>query len=517
MLLGSTDFSTAPLAAVQRTAPAHGQLTLASNGAFLYVPDGGFSGTDTFTFQATDSRLASNIGTVTIDVLPVIAPPVVLPQGYATQEDQRLYVVAPGVLADDTDPQGLPLTAIVATFPRDGTVIVNAAGAFVYTPNPGFTGIDTFSYVASDGRSVSAPATVAIGVTPIGGTTAAVVPATITGSSTTSNVTNNPSPSFTGTTIPNGIVYLYAIPTSVQAGLLSGSPASASPADVAARAALAGLTVVGQTISDSNGVYTVTSRPLFDGAYNYFVEALRTDGLSAGVVFAGMVTIDTVAPKIVDPQLLARAGEVAVTFQDLGSGMDLASLANPANYSFSRQFYVFPKQNVITSAQVLPTAGPSDPVTVILHESAPRIRHGNYLFQVLAAGIRDVAGNALDGALQWDVPDGQRHAGEQLQRGVLHQRHERRPGEADHPDDPGRDRPGDAHHAGPGVPRRDHRPAEHARRPSGPRGGAQEELICHVGAAEAGRVGRGVEMAPGRNTAGSRPTKPARSPDSSAP
>jgi hypothetical protein len=254
--------------------------------------------------------------------------------------------------------------------------------------------------------AVSTPAVVTIAVTPIAGTTAHVVPTSVTGTSATGTVTNNPTPSFTGTTIPNSIVYLYAIPASVQAGLLTGSPANVGLAAVAARAGAAGLTVVGQTTSDANGTYVVTSGPLDDGTYRYFVEAFRPDGLSTGVVYAGTLTIDTAAPRITNVELLARAGQIAVTFQDVGSGMNLASLANPANYSFSREFYVNPKLNVITSAQVLPTALPTDPVTVILHESAPRIRHGSYLFQVIGGGIKDVAGNSLDGAFNGTYPTG---------------------------------------------------------------------------------------------------------------
>jgi hypothetical protein len=131
VLLNSIDYSSNPLSAVTKTGPSHGVLALASNGAFVYEPYPGFSGVDSFTFQATDGTLASNVGTITIDVVPVVLPPVALPQSYATQEDQRLYVVAPGVLANDTDPQGLPLTASVFTLPQNGTIILNTAGGVV--------------------------------------------------------------------------------------------------------------------------------------------------------------------------------------------------------------------------------------------------------------------------------------------------------------------------------------------------------------------------------------------------
>ena len=71
---------------------------------------------------------------------------------------------APGVLANDNDPDGHPITAQLVTPPDSGTVQLNDDGSFVYTPHAGFTGIDTFVYAAHDGTATSAPATVTIRV-----------------------------------------------------------------------------------------------------------------------------------------------------------------------------------------------------------------------------------------------------------------------------------------------------------------------------------------------------------------
>src|SRR5205085_78424 len=60
-------------------------------------------------------------------------------------------VAAPGVLANDTDVDGDALTAAHYTAPVHGTLAGAANGGFVYTPNPGFTGTDTFTYRANDG------------------------------------------------------------------------------------------------------------------------------------------------------------------------------------------------------------------------------------------------------------------------------------------------------------------------------------------------------------------------------
>jgi VCBS repeat-containing protein len=67
------------------------------------------------------------------------------------------------VLANDTDPDGDPLTAVLYSAPAGGSLSLNADGSFTYTPNAGTTS-DSFQYTASDGTAVSDPATVTITV-----------------------------------------------------------------------------------------------------------------------------------------------------------------------------------------------------------------------------------------------------------------------------------------------------------------------------------------------------------------
>lgn len=56
---------------------------------------------------------------------------------YATDEDTPLNVAAPGVLANDTDPEGSPLTAVLVSGPAHATLTLNADGSFTYTPIAG--------------------------------------------------------------------------------------------------------------------------------------------------------------------------------------------------------------------------------------------------------------------------------------------------------------------------------------------------------------------------------------------
>jgi hypothetical protein len=61
-----------------------------------------------------------------------------------------------------TSPPSPALTAAVASQPHNGAVSISSNGAFTYTPNAGFTGVDTFTYTASDGTHTSAPQTVSV-------------------------------------------------------------------------------------------------------------------------------------------------------------------------------------------------------------------------------------------------------------------------------------------------------------------------------------------------------------------
>jgi hypothetical protein len=90
-------------------------------------------------------------------------------QQYTVQEDGSLVVTAAeGVLVNDTDPEGDPLTAVLVSGPSNAqSFTLNADGSFSYTPISDFNGIDTFTYKANDGTEDSNVASAAITVTPV--------------------------------------------------------------------------------------------------------------------------------------------------------------------------------------------------------------------------------------------------------------------------------------------------------------------------------------------------------------
>ncbi len=96
--------------------------------------------------------------------------PTALDDAYSTTTGDNLSVDAPGVLANDTDPEGDPLEAfLVDSTGAAGVLKLFKDGSLEYEVAPGFVGTDTFTYVANDGTQDSAPATITFTVTPGGG------------------------------------------------------------------------------------------------------------------------------------------------------------------------------------------------------------------------------------------------------------------------------------------------------------------------------------------------------------
>jgi hypothetical protein len=139
------------------------------------VADGGcvltFSTAGTRTLTATysgDERFAGSSSTgVSHTVQAANAPPVAVDDAASTNEDAALTVPAPGVLGNDSHPEGAGLGAELVSGPGHGQLTLNSDGFFSHTPAPDFFGEDSFTYRASDGSLASSPASVIITVNPV--------------------------------------------------------------------------------------------------------------------------------------------------------------------------------------------------------------------------------------------------------------------------------------------------------------------------------------------------------------
>ena len=162
VLLNDLDGEGEPLTAQLYSTTSFGTLIFQDDGSFNYYPYSNILGSDSFTYRAYDGEEYSEVTTVTINLTPVDDAPVAFPDNYTTLPSQPLNVAAPGVLWNDFDPEGYPLTAEEVTGPSHGIIAFDPSGSFTYTPEAGYFASDTFSYRVFDGGLYSAPAIVTI-------------------------------------------------------------------------------------------------------------------------------------------------------------------------------------------------------------------------------------------------------------------------------------------------------------------------------------------------------------------
>lgn len=147
----------------------NGTLLLNANGGFSYTPNAGFSGDDSFSYQAVDSTgTASTAVTATITVTPNTAPVAGNDGVYTVTAGRNFILPANGVLGNDSDvdnpAQGQVLTLSKMTNPLKGTVALNANGGLTYTPAFNQSGADSFTYKLNDGIANSNIATVSFDI-----------------------------------------------------------------------------------------------------------------------------------------------------------------------------------------------------------------------------------------------------------------------------------------------------------------------------------------------------------------
>nr|WP_246728347.1 DUF4082 domain-containing protein [Microvirga terricola] len=154
------------------TATANGPLTApsAGNGVYAYGSGGLFPSN---TYQATNYW---------VDVLfnpsggATNRPPVANnDNGFSTASNTTLTIPTSSLLANDTDPDGDPLSVTGVSGATNGTATLNAQGtAVTFTPANGYTGAAGFTYAISDGKGGTSSANVGVNVTAPGGTAVSI-------------------------------------------------------------------------------------------------------------------------------------------------------------------------------------------------------------------------------------------------------------------------------------------------------------------------------------------------------
>ncbi|MES1242957.1 MAG: Ig-like domain-containing protein [Acidobacteriota bacterium] len=164
VLANDSDPDSEPLQVASVTQGAHGAVAINGDQTVTYTPTAGFTGTDTFTYVASDPRGGRSQATVTVAVISANHPPTPAADSATTQEDQAVDIA---VLANDTDPDNDTLQVVSVSVPANGTAELQPNGSVTFTPAADWNGQTSFSYTVRDPDGLTASATVTVTVTPV--------------------------------------------------------------------------------------------------------------------------------------------------------------------------------------------------------------------------------------------------------------------------------------------------------------------------------------------------------------
>ena len=172
----SNDSSLPQSGSLTATNPANGTVSINDSGTpndptddiLTYIPDPDYNGPDSFDYTVCNTSGDCSTATVTVDVIPIVDA---LDDAVATIEDNPVAI--PWSANDNDIPTNGSLTT---TLPANGSLTANDNGTpsdpsddvVTYTPNPGFTGTDSFTYTLCDSLGNCSVATVSILVNSVG-------------------------------------------------------------------------------------------------------------------------------------------------------------------------------------------------------------------------------------------------------------------------------------------------------------------------------------------------------------
>lgn len=169
VLSNDTDDQSAALSLDEVGAANDGSVAIAGNSA-VYTPDEGFVGTDSFTYSVSDARGLSASATVTVTVTNVNVAPQAADDSVTTEENTAVTL---NVAANDSDADGDALTIVAVGSPDNGTAEFSG-NEVTYTPDDGFSDIDSFSYTIEDPGGLSDTAIVTVTVNSVNAAPVAV-------------------------------------------------------------------------------------------------------------------------------------------------------------------------------------------------------------------------------------------------------------------------------------------------------------------------------------------------------
>ncbi len=209
------------------------------------------------------------------------------------------------------------------------------------------------------------------------------------GVSNTDAVTNVKTPEFSGTSEPNSIVTVYAVPV--------GSTI---------------VVPVGQGMTNAAGVWDIRTIPFLDGSYA--IDAVAVDALGVASAFGqvlpnahqGFLTIETSPPVVTSTRFNRQTGQLTINYGSPEGALDLASLVRPNAYKvLAPGVSSTPIAFGVPALIAADPAGRSATVRITLNHRGA-FPSNSVDLSIVGSAINDAAGNEL-GAANLVVTSGQ--------------------------------------------------------------------------------------------------------------
>ena len=138
-----------------------GEVNLAKDGSFTYIPTRNFTGNDQAVYKIHNSKGKTGEATIIFKVAPVNDPPEPQDDQIETSLNESVTI---DVLANDIEPDGDTMIIQRVGEPDSGSVQINNDGTLTYTPQTDHSGDVSFDYTVSDGNGAEGQAFVYITV-----------------------------------------------------------------------------------------------------------------------------------------------------------------------------------------------------------------------------------------------------------------------------------------------------------------------------------------------------------------
>lgn len=132
----------------------HGTVRLNADGSVTFLPETGYGGypgaQGHFTYTIADGAGGFATATTTVNLEKINTTPVTVDDGFSGYENTPFVINAAQFLANDSDPDGDPLSLAQVANAQHGSVEIQPDGQVRFTPDAGFSGQASFQYLVAD-------------------------------------------------------------------------------------------------------------------------------------------------------------------------------------------------------------------------------------------------------------------------------------------------------------------------------------------------------------------------------